>query len=253
VALADGTRVGAANVVSLTQRDVYAKFPRTHSAARKRYQLRIARAISNRLLTGTPHARALLRAAGKAAGQRRLMAWSADPQIESYLSQTALGGVVARTSAPYVGLSLNNAGANKLDYYLDASLRWQRTGCGSTRSVTATITVHNRSPAHVPRYVLGQTGRPGLPQHPGDNETLVGYFATSGSQLTSVEIDGKPATAQVGAELGHPVFTFDLSTSRGQTRTIVLHLREPAGTGAPVVLRQPMVRPLKVSISDASC
>jgi hypothetical protein len=253
VPLADGTRVGATNVVSLTQRIVYAKFPRTHSAARKRYQLRVARAISRHLLAGTPDAMALLRAAGRAAGERRLMAWSADPQVEADLSRTALGGVVARTSAPYLGLSLNNAAANKLDYYLDASLRWQRTGCGATRDVTATITVHDGAPAHVPRYVLGQTGRPGLPQQPGDNETLVGYVATRGSQLTAVDIDGKPATAQVGAELGHPVFTVDLSTARGQTRTIVLHLREPAGTGSPVVLRQPMVRPLKVSISDAVC
>jgi hypothetical protein len=33
----------------------------------------------------------------------------------------------------------------------------------------------------------------------------------------------------------------------------VLHLSEPAGTGAPIVLRQPLVRPLHVTEGDAVC
>jgi hypothetical protein len=40
---------------------------------------------------------------------------------------------------------------------------------------------------------------------------------------------------------------------RGATRTVVLRLAEPGTTGPPVVLRQPLVRPLQVELDDARC
>jgi hypothetical protein len=49
------------------------------------------------------------------------------------------------------------------------------------------------------------------------------------------------------------VYSVDLELPRGTSRTIVLRLTEPAGTGAPIVLRQPLVRPLYVSLRDAIC
>jgi len=49
------------------------------------------------------------------------------------------------------------------------------------------------------------------------------------------------------------VYTVDLELPRGTSRTIVLHLSEPAGAGTPIVLRQPLVRPLKITLNDAVC
>jgi len=71
--------------------------------------------------------------------------------------------------------------------------------------------------------------------------------------MNSVTVGGRPATAAIGAERGHPVYTVDLELPRGTSRTIVLHLTEPAGTGKPIVLRQPLVRPLHVTLDDARC
>jgi hypothetical protein len=64
---------------------------------------------------------------------------------------------------------------------------------------------------------------------------------------------GKTGTAAIGTEHGHPVYTVDLELPRGTSRTIVLHLSEPAGLGTPIVLRQPLVRPLHVALDDAGC
>jgi hypothetical protein len=49
------------------------------------------------------------------------------------------------------------------------------------------------------------------------------------------------------------VFTVDLELPRGTTRTVVFHLTEPGTAGPPLVLRQPLVRPLHVAIHDAHC
>jgi hypothetical protein len=253
VGMPDGTQVTASNVVDLTERNVYAKFAYSDQAGRKNYQLQIAQAISKHLLDSNANTASLVQAAGRAAAERRLMLWSADPSVEALLAQTALGGTVPQTSGPFVGLSINNAAANKLDYYVAASLKWERQGCGSTRDVTVTVTVKNGAPAGLPKYVLGDTGRRGFPQQPGDNRLLVGYFATQGAQMTGIELNGKPSTAQIGSERGHPVYTVELELPRGKLQTIVLHLTEPAGTGPPTVLRQPMVIPLSVSVHRSKC
>ena len=196
----------------------------------------------------------MLRAAGRAAGARRLLVYSADPAVEAQLAQTSLAGAIPDTDRPYAGLSIVNDAGNKLDYYLSRSLTWQRTGCGSPRDVSVTIRLANHAPASgLSPYVTARHDTHAYPVQPGANRLEVGYFATRGAALTSVSVDGTRASAQIGAERGHPVFTVDLELPRGDTRTIVLRLQEPWVDGPPTVLRQPLVRPLHVHVDDASC
>jgi hypothetical protein len=255
--LPDNTQISAANAVALTQATSYAKFPGTSQAEvaqRKAYQLGIASAASKKILDARGQLTALLQAAGKAAGQRRILVWSADPAIQADLAQTSLAGIIPTTTAPYVGLSIVNDGGNKLDYYLDRSLTWQAASCGATRPTTVTITLTNNAPAvGLSPYVTGRSDTRSYPIKPGDNRLEVSYLATQGALMKGVTIAGRPGTASIGAVHGHPVYTVDLELPRGTSRTIVLHLSEPTGTGAPIVLRQPLVRPLSVTLKDAVC
>jgi hypothetical protein len=256
--LPDKSQISAANAVALTQSTSYAKFPGTSWAEndqRRAYLLGVAYAASEQIINtrGTPPA--LMQAAGKAANERRILVWSADPALQSQLAKTPVGGVVPVTKAPYVGLSVINGGGNKLDYYLDRSVTWKRTGCGPTRRTTVTITLTNNAPpSGLPPYVSGRVDKPSYPVKPGDNRLIVSYLATQGTQLQGLTIAGRAGTASLGVERGHPVFAMDLELPRGTSRTIVLHLNEPAaGTDSPIVLRQPLVRPLEVTLDDAIC
>ena len=255
--LADNTQVSGANAVALTQSTSYAKFPGTSQAAvaqRKAYQLDIASAASKKILDARSEPTALLRAAGKAAGERRILVWSADPAIQRDLAQTSLAGIIPTTTAPYVGLSIVNDGGNKLDYYLDRSLIWQAAGCGSPRQTTVTITLTNNAPAAgLSPYVTDRSDARSYPVKPGDNRLEVSYLATQGALMQSVMVADRPGTASIGSVHGHPVYTVDLELPRGTARTIVLHLSEPTGTGAPIVLGQPLVRPLSVTLKDGVC
>jgi hypothetical protein len=252
VTLPDKSQVDAANVVALTQSAEYAKF--SDSNARSSYLLEVARSVGSQVVHPHGAMTGLLDAAGRAVGERRLLMWSADPTIEARLEQTTAAGSIPVTSAPYAGLSIVNDGGNKLDYYLGRSIRWQRTGCGASREVTVTIALTNGAPASgLPALVTGRSDHPGYPVRPGDNRLEVAYFATDGAVMSSVTADGKPATASSGSERGHPVFTVDLELPRGSTRTVVFRLTEPAGAGAPIVLRQPLVQPLQVSLEDSRC
>jgi len=255
--LPDKSQISGANAVALTQSTSYAKYPGTSDAAvaqRRAYLLGVASAASTKILAARGEPTALLRAAGKAAGERRILVWSADPAVQADLAQTPVAGIIPTTTAPYVGLSIVNGGGNKLDYYLDRSLTWQRTGCGSTRRTTATITLTNTAPASgLPPYVTGRVDTPTYPVKTGDSRLVVSYFATQGALLNDITVAGRPGRGRMGVQFGHPVYTVEIEVPRGTSRTIVLHLSEPAGTGAPIVLRQPLVRPLHVTIHDAVC
>jgi hypothetical protein len=252
VTLADQSQIDAGNVVALTQSVMYARY--SDASERSTYLLDVARSIGDQVVRAHGSSTRLLDALARAAGERRLLIWSADPAIEALLDQTTAAGSIPVTAAPYVGLSIVNDGGNKLDYYLDRSLRWRRTGCGAYREVTVTIALANGAPASgLPAVVTERSDNPGYPVRPGDNRLEVGYFATAGAVMNSVTVDGEPATASSGTERGHPVFTVDLELPRGSTRTVVFRLTEPAGSGTPVVLRQPLVRPLLVSLEDSRC
>jgi Protein of unknown function (DUF4012) len=255
--LPDGSQVSAGNAVALTQSTAYAKFSgpsATATTQRRAYLLVIASAASKKILDARAAPAALAQAIGKAADERRLLVWSADPAVQADLARTTVAGIIPTTTAPYVGLSIVNDGGNKLDYYLDRSLIWHPTGCGSVRSTTVTITLTNNAPASgLAPEVTSRSDIHSYPVKPGDNRLEVSYFATQGALMEAVTVAGQPGTASIGAEHGHPVYTVDLELPRGTSRTIVLHLSEPAGAGTPIVLRQPLVRPLNVTLHDAGC
>jgi hypothetical protein len=161
--LPDKTQVSGANAVALTQATNYAKF--AGMSAAKDSQRRAY----------------LIRAAGKAAGERRLLVWSANPAVQADLAQTSVAGILPTTSAPYVGPSIVNAGGNELDYYLDRSLTWTRTGCGPTRASTVAIKLTNNAPASgLSPYVMARVDTGSYPVKAGDNRLEVSYFATHG-------------------------------------------------------------------------
>ncbi|MBA3741954.1 DUF4012 domain-containing protein [Sporichthya sp.] len=250
--LADGTKVSAANVVALTQSTAYDRFA-ADTTGRKRFLIDIAEAAADKITGATGDPEDLARALARAAHERRLLVWSAHPDLQSMVEQTPLSGVVPQTAGAYAGLTIINEGGNKLDYYLDRSLSWQRAGCGPERVVTVTVALTNTAPSEVSAYVAPRSDNPGYPIKLGDNRVTIYYAATEGAVAKSVTINGKPAGLSAGTERGHPVFLVDVELPRGTTRTVVLNLEEPAAGGAPIVLRQPLVRPLTVAVRDEFC
>ncbi|SOD74712.1 uncharacterized protein DUF4012 [Jatrophihabitans sp. GAS493] len=250
----DGMKVGSDNIVALTQSTLYSKFGFYDQADRKAYLLDIASAVDGHILQSQSRAADLVKAAFKAADERRLLIWSADPAAEKVLQTTSFAGVIPTTPNPYAGLVVTNGAADKLDYYLDRSLTWTRTGCGSTRDVTVTIKLTNGAPkSGLPRYVTTRYDTNAAGKPPGDQRLQAVYYGTSGGGLASVTVDGKPSVVIPASELGHPTYFMDLEIPAGATKTIVLKLVEPAGSGAPTLLEQPLVRPMTTTVNDAKC
>ncbi|MFI9649191.1 DUF4012 domain-containing protein [Streptomyces sp. NPDC052040] len=246
---ADGTVLTAQNVVDLTERTSYAVYG--DQTRRKAFFVEAARAAAARLMSAADDGRTLpglLLAAYGAERDGRLKVFSAHAEEERLLASRPYGGVLPDAPGPFAGLVVNNAAGSKLDYYLDRSLLWDARGddcSGGGHPVTVTVTLANRAPAGLPGYVTLREDAPPYRTRPGDNRLLVSYYASAGALLAGAELDGRPALLSSGTERGHAVFTLDLELPARSRRTLVLHLLEPRADHTPVLLRQPLVTPLR--------
>ncbi|WP_438319700.1 DUF4012 domain-containing protein (plasmid) [Streptomyces sp. HUAS TT3] len=253
--MADGTELTADNVVDLTERASYAKYDDV--ARRKAFFVAAARAAAARLMGALDDRRrlpALLVALNDAQGDGRLKVWSAHAAEQRLLESRPYSGTLPDAPGPFAGLVVNNAAGSKLDYYLDRSLTWEAGACsGSDRAVAVTMTLTNRAPASgLPAYVTIRADSPPYRTRPGDNRLQVSYYAGVGATLADATLDGRPALLASGVERGHSVFTLDLELPAGSRRTLVLHLLEPHADGAPTLLRQSLVTPLRTTLKPGS-
>ena len=96
----------------------------------------------------------------------------------------------------------------------------------------------------------------GLDKHFYDRAQTDGK-AVQGLETLDYQVDaglnGKAKAVYPQRENGHPVFEFDVELPRGVPQTLTLSLKEPAGIGEPWLIKQPLVRPLQMSILDQKC
>ena len=253
VTLPGGEVVGAADVVRITGSEAYLRFG-ADTAGRKDYLQSIVRAVAEEVFAGSGSTTAMLGALTAAAGQSRLAVWSAVPEEQAVLAGTALGREVARTTAPHAAVVVNNGSGDKLDHYLSGSLGYSAGPCsGPDRWSLVSVDLRNGAPAGpLPESVTGPRARK-PPGAANTNRLVVSLYATEGAALRGVSVDGVPATARIGRERGHPVFTLGVEIEAQATRNVVFDLVEPTAAGAPVVPVQPLARPLDVTVAVPDC
>jgi O-antigen/teichoic acid export membrane protein len=247
-----GEAVSANNVVALTEQVQYSRF--NNDDQRKAYLVAVAKAVSEKVSTGGGSTTQLVRAVAKAAGQRRIVVWTADPAVEANLVQSGYAGVVKGGSGPYSGFVVVNATGGKLDYYLNRSMSYVRNGCGANGTAVASFTLTNDAPTSgLPPYVTirNDVAPPGA--EPGDNRLLVTYYATTGSTIRSVTVNGKLVTLASSHENGLVTITLDLELPVQSSAVMVVTVNEPAANKPVEILNQPLARAMRVTVGGDVC
>ena len=257
VTMPDGEVVTKDNVVELTESTAYLRFP-TDQVARKQYLQDIASAVVTKMTGPVGSPRQLLDALGKAVSERRIAIWSAMPEDQKLLEQTPLAHVLPDDAAPFAGVVLNNLGGNKLDYYLRTQIEYAADECrGPTRASTVTVKLTNAVPDEpLPDYVAGASGLSpelGLNLPEGTSVTSVRLFATKGSELSGVILNGERVPAIHYTERGHPVFEVQVIMTAGQTADIMFQLSEPTVPGTPRAPSQPLVETVVPKLMVPEC
>ncbi len=239
--LSPGGEVSADNVVALTQQTQYSTF--TDAGKRKNFVVDVARAISTHIMTGRGSPSELVKAFAHAARDRRLVVWSADRAEEAWLVESRFAGALPSGAGPVTGFTVTNAAGSKLDYYLDRTMTYTRSGCAGGSPSTAILTLTNNAPrSGLPPYVTIRADKPAYRTRPGDNRVIVTYYGTPGAHVTSATLDGKMTPVAIGREHGLLTVSIAIELPVQHTRRFSLTLGEPPTHGSLQTIVQPGVR-----------
>ena len=257
VPVAGGTDLTAANAVRVLLSDVYARD--VSSAEQDRYFGAAAEAVFQAVVRRPLPPAKLVAALGRAAGERRLLVWSAHPAENELLAGTVLTGVLptADGTRPTVGIFLNDGSGAKLGYYLTqaADLTVAR-GCRADRrrEMTLRVTLGSTAPkSGLARSVLGL----GLAGDPYTVRTVVSVYSPTGGAVARMALDGEPVPFGSGRSRQRAVGVVAVDLKPGTRRTLEVALATgtpPAGndgTLAPQLWTTPAVKPWKQSVGTA--
>ncbi len=190
----------------------------------------------------------LISTIGPAFKSRHMQIWSRDAQSQNYLESIGASGSYLKKRAitgDTIGLVAQNAGGNKIDWFVDKSLDYEvEVGKDGTVSATATINVQNRAPSTgLPSYVIGNlVDNRVVPI--GTASVLLSVY--SPLELVGATVFGERLEMERSTEFGLNVYSALLDVPSMSREELVLTLSGkldslPVGAYPLEVLYQPLV------------
>lgn len=216
----------------------------------------VALTTVQRLLTSTlPAPPDLVKLLSPFSAEGRLNAWAARPEEQALYKLTNMdGGLPELNGGDGVAITFNNAGNNKIDYFLDATATYsvELDDADAFAGATLRVDVRNQAPSSgQPPVVIGNNlGRPD-----GTNAMYLSVFAAR--PLSSATIDGTGVAVEETIEQGYRVYSMQLNISAGESADVELHFEPEADEGLisnPEVIHtrsNPGVRPATVRVVRA--
>lgn len=172
---------------------------------------------------------------GRAVQDRHLVMWSPRPEEQLVFQRLGATGALPQPTAEeeVAGVVLNNAGGNKLDWYLGHATKVTRSFDSSTGDQLAqvTTTLTNDAPrAGLPDYVA-KSFDAGPGSRPGDQRLLVSAYG-SGS-VDSARVAGRPVPVRMSRETDLDVATAVVQIPAGTTREVAFTFRTPSDGKTP--------------------
>ncbi|HWC11028.1 MAG TPA: DUF4012 domain-containing protein, partial [Acidimicrobiales bacterium] len=220
--------LSSANAVDVLLRRQYERFDR---AERVDFLASAARAVFGRLTDiSLPAPARVVRTLAPAVRGRHLMLFSSRSEEQRLFERMGATGAMPPVRGDFLALVTQNAGANKIDPFLQRSLSYRATVDPETGAVRseAVVHLHNRAPAAgLPGPVLG----PGIPGgEPGDNRLYLSVY--SPLDLEGALIDDRPLLMESARELQRNVYSAYLTVPSERSVTLRLRLRGNVPAGA---------------------
>ncbi len=189
----------------------------------------IADAVLRQLQGQTTDLRTLASAVAGAVAGRHLMVWSSDPATEAAWVTSGVSGTLTPRS---LAVMVINHGGNKLDQYLQVSVRVATRAVGSETAVTVTTTLDNTTPDGQSQFIAGPY--PGLPLVYGDYEGLVADNLPAAA--TGIAVTGSGPLSAEGGEGPTWLVAAPILIHQGATSTVVVRFRLPGTHGSMILV-----------------
>ncbi len=243
------TPIDSTNALQILLYDQYQRYDNIREAERVDFLGEVAQAAWARLTSGPlPSVRELLAVLGPAVGDKHLFLSSLHPDEQRLFEDMGVAGRMAPVEGDFIGLVTQNAGGNKIDYFLRRELDYRAEidpGSGQLRA-SAKVALHNDAPATgLGPSLIGNEVIPSLPN--GTNKLYLSFYTPW--DLVGARVDGAPVELERGVELGRRVYSAAVVIPPKSMATVELILsgrRTEGGEYRLDVHRQPVVAPDEV-------
>lgn len=230
---------------------LFEQYLKLEGAPRVAFLGQVTAAVWDRLTTTTASVADLGRALGPMIAGKHLMLASVHPEEERALLELGLAGAMVPVHGDFLGMVTQNAGGNKIDWYLRRALDYQAGLDPATGQITSKVrvTLRNGAPAKgPPPYVIGNLTTPALPT--GSNKTYLSVY--SPLYLAGARVDGRDRLMESERERDRNVYSTYVVIPPGGSVLVELDLegRLDVGDGYRLTIhRQPFLAPDAVTTS----
>ena len=241
--------ITAANALQILHYEQYQRFGIPTEGERLDFLGEVAQIAWARLTSGDlPPVPQLLATFGPAVRGKHIFFASTRADEQRLFEDLGAAGKMAPVTGDFLGLATQNAGGNKIDYFLRRSVDYRvrlDPGDGGLQAA-ATVTLHNDAPGSgLSIALIGNEASPPLPN--GTNKLYLSFYTPW--QLVGARIDGQPVEFEQARELDRQVYSTAVVIPPKSSVTIELALRGrlPGPDSYRLdVYRQPMVAPDEV-------
>ena len=258
----DGVEVTGENIGDFLAKGIYAKYEDV--GAKNAWVKEFMHTLFARLAKRNFDYSGIWSAATNTISGDRISAWANSKQLQARFLRDGVAGEVSSEPGSVAQISLNNAGGNKLDAYLELEATYSLGQCGVAtdlglpgRRAKLEMLISNKAPkSGLPKYVTPRADLfPGQKLILGSNRTLVSVYAPTDSTIDFFTLNGKTVFASQGFDHKHPVWVFDLSTKPGRSYRLIANWVEPTvdASGkntqiAPRLIAPVAFNPVKTSV-----
>jgi hypothetical protein len=148
-----------------------------------------------------------LRALVEAAAGGHILLHSAHPEVQAALAEAGVSGSFSPPpgGGDFFGVVTNNAAANKVDYYMRRTVRYEVSlGRDHAEAARARVSFENGARAGPPSYALGPNGGTGLA--PGENQSWTSFYCPAGCRIVSATANGRSLDLPQYRDLGMSMY-----------------------------------------------
>ncbi|HYP23735.1 MAG TPA: DUF4012 domain-containing protein, partial [Actinomycetota bacterium] len=238
-----GATVGPEGLADYTYSTVYAELGGAKES-RRRALLRLGRKAFEAILDGGAlAARATVERAGSAVAAGHIRIVSFDPDEQRVLDGLDASGDLDAAPVDSLLVAAHNFSADKLDYWARRSVSHScAIDDGDGARCTTSVTIENRAPAGLTRYVAGKPY--------GLLESLVEVYVPEAAEVEGVVLDGEPAEFLSDRQDGHDVVGVFVETARGDRHEVAVTYGLPLDGGYSLeVLPQPLAHDAQLRVA----
>lgn len=254
VELSDGTELTADNAIGELLNGVYTRYG-DDVVAQDDVFADAARRIFDRFVAGDGDVQAILTGLVRAATDNRIMVWSDDEQEQERISTTGVSGEPPGAStAPAVGVWLNDALGGKMQYYLESSSRLRARQClGDDRQrLELRTTLTSRAPKDATSLPLSITGINDVVEK-GAQRLNVRIASPPGGEIERLVVDGERQLVVGGTLDERQVAVVPVTLEPGATITLAATMTSGTGQGdRPVLTTTPGIAPVANDVRVSS-